>query len=242
MSNLVDLTGQRFNKLKVLKRAPVPEGKKSREAWWLCQCDCGNEVVVRGSSLRKGETGSCGCLHKEIVAKTHIKDLVGQRFGKLTVIERNSSDKNGHATWWCHCDCGSIISVLGTNLLKQNTQSCGCINSYGEEVIAKILSSQNLSFEREFSFNDLLGDSGFPLRFDFKIDNILIEFQGRQHYEAESFYGGIKGLQLQQKYDNMKRQYCKEHGLILIEIPYYDIDKINYLYLKEKIDNGKKNN
>ena len=40
----------------------------------------------------------------------------------------------------------------------------------------------------------------------------------------------------------MKRQYCKENNFNLIEIPYYDIDKIDYLYLRKKMNNGKKDN
>jgi hypothetical protein len=56
-----------------------------------------------------------------------IKNLLGLKFNKLLVIDRLLSDKNGHTRWKCVCDCGKIINVLGTNLLKYNTTSCGCI-------------------------------------------------------------------------------------------------------------------
>lgn len=57
-----DPTGQRFEKLLVVRAA----GKdKNRCSMWYCKCDCGNKVVVYGSDLRKGHTGSCGCLQKE---------------------------------------------------------------------------------------------------------------------------------------------------------------------------------
>ena len=63
MGKFVDLTGQKFGRLSVVKR--VESVKKGRGAYWFCKCDCGNEVVVRTGNL-KGTTKSCGCLHKEL--------------------------------------------------------------------------------------------------------------------------------------------------------------------------------
>lgn len=59
MSKLIDLTGKKFGKLTVLKRA---ENNKHRQPQWLCKCDCGNETVVVGQKLRTGHTKSCGCI------------------------------------------------------------------------------------------------------------------------------------------------------------------------------------
>ena len=43
-------------------------------------------------------------------------DLTGQRFGKLTVVRRDGSDKHGHSTWLCKCDCGQFTVVTASNL------------------------------------------------------------------------------------------------------------------------------
>ena len=62
-SRAKDMTGKRFYNLVVIKRAEnkvYPSGGVS--ACWLCKCDCGNEVIVAGDSLRRGLTKSCGCL------------------------------------------------------------------------------------------------------------------------------------------------------------------------------------
>lgn len=70
MKRVVDLTGQKFNKLTVVKRVSdhiQPSGQHS--TMWLCRCDCGNEVVVRGSHLKNEKTKSCGCLHGENLEK-----------------------------------------------------------------------------------------------------------------------------------------------------------------------------
>ena len=71
---LIDLTGKRYEKLLVKKRVEdyiSPSGNAS--AQWLCVCDCGNEVIVNGSSLRRGLTKSCGCI-KNSLGETRIKE------------------------------------------------------------------------------------------------------------------------------------------------------------------------
>lgn len=54
----IDLTGQRFERLFVIGEAP----KRGKSSMWLCRCDCGAEVSVSVSDLRRGHTKSCGCL------------------------------------------------------------------------------------------------------------------------------------------------------------------------------------
>lgn len=54
-----------------------------------------------------------------------LKDLTGQKFGRLTVLERAES-KNGRTYWKCRCDCGEEVNVIASNLLRGNTKSCGC--------------------------------------------------------------------------------------------------------------------
>lgn len=61
MGKLIDLTGRTFTRLKVIKRADKPVDVKNQHAYWLCKCDCGNEVIVDCSALLRGNTKSCGC-------------------------------------------------------------------------------------------------------------------------------------------------------------------------------------
>ncbi len=57
-----------------------------------------------------------------------VNNLVGRRFTRLEVLERAGSDKKGNAKWLCKCECGNIITVLGNNLKRGTTQSCGCLH------------------------------------------------------------------------------------------------------------------
>lgn len=214
-----DLTGQRFGHLVVLCRAPRPETVTSNGSYWLCKCDCGNEKVIMGKSLRKGRTVSCGC---------HIQDydnLIGQRFGKLVVIDREP--KTGK--WTCQCDCGNITYVAGNNLKQGNTQSCGCIVSVGEYKIEKLLQLYNILYIKQYSFNDLIGPNKGLLRFDFAIinnDSIptrLIEFQGEQHYPTEQSKFFDEQIRIT---DKMKKDYCIKHNIDLVCIPYWKRDTL----------------
>ena len=61
----IDLTGERFGKLTVIKEA----GSHSQHITWLCKCDCGNETIVQGYNLKNGNSKSCGCLNRELSAE-----------------------------------------------------------------------------------------------------------------------------------------------------------------------------
>lgn len=109
--------------------------------------------------------------------------------------------------------------------------------SRGEIKIEEVLLEAGLVFEEEYSFPDLVSTNGRPLRFDFAIFDdeyqleFLIEYQGVQHYEPKSKFGGYSGLRKQQYNDMQKRIYCKKHNIILIEIPYTDEGRIDYDYI-----------
>ena len=120
-----NLIGERFGKLIVLERADdyvSPSGNCMSR--WLCECDCGNKIIVNRNSLKSGVTKSCGCIRKE--------NLVGQKFGRLTVmkqVEKPVTRVNNSRYWLCKCECGSNKDVIvSTSDLKSlHTTSCGCV-------------------------------------------------------------------------------------------------------------------
>ena len=56
-----------------------------------------------------------------------VKNILGQRFSRLTVISWAGKGKYGHALLHCRCDCGQIKIIFATNLLRGETRSCGCL-------------------------------------------------------------------------------------------------------------------
>lgn len=71
ISKLIDLTGQKFGRLTVIRKAEPQQYTK----WW-CKCDCGNpnEILVYGQNLKRGLTTSCGCVQKEMLVKRNKKE------------------------------------------------------------------------------------------------------------------------------------------------------------------------
>ena len=112
--------------------------------------------------------------------------------------------------------------------------------SRGEIKIEEILTEAGLPFKMEYSFPGLNSPNGRALRFDFVIfdedGNIdfIIEYQGKQHYEASPKFGGKRGLYQQQFNDNKKRRFCALHDFTLIEIPYTEEHMITYDYIMHR--------
>ena len=56
------------------------------------------------------------------------QDLCGQRFGRLTVIEKSPTRQGDHICWVCRCDCGNLVPLVnGSNLKNGDIKSCGCL-------------------------------------------------------------------------------------------------------------------
>ena len=175
-----DLRGKTFGRLTALLKIGTD---KVGHTIWRCRCSCGNEVDVLSTNLLQQYTLSCGCLHSEICSQQG-EDLVGRRFGKLTVLSLYSTSPRKYL---CKCDCSGQTIVDPSNLKNGHTQSCGCISSLGQERINTFLTAQHISFKAEYSVK-IIGFRGIA-RYDFAIfdknNNVqyLIEYHGRQHYE-----------------------------------------------------------
>lgn len=114
-----DLTGRRFGRLVCVE--PTAERGKSGGTVWLCKCDCGNVCNAVSTQLTHGYKKSCGCL-----SHPPRKELVGKRFGMLTVLEY-AGKRDGMHRWKCKCDCGNETIVGQTLLQSGKTKSCGCL-------------------------------------------------------------------------------------------------------------------
>lgn len=112
--------------------------------------------------------------------------------------------------------------------------------SRGEIKIHEILEANDINFKEEYEFAGLKTPSGKPLRFDFAIFDddgnldFLIEYQGKQHYQAVSKFGGNRGLYQQKYNDNLKRRFCALKNIKLIEIPYVDENIVTYDYIMQR--------
>ena len=224
-NTLIDLTGKSFGRLTVLGRAnDIIESSGRHRVRWKCQCECGNICYITGNNLGKS-TISCGCHKNKNASERFSAKLEGKVFGKLKVLKRvgtriqNNGDQK--SLWLCECECGTLVEVIGKNLLSGKTQSCGCTVSRGELKVREILNQHHVKFTTQKTYLDLTTIRGGKPRFDFAIlDDYgevvgLIEYQGIQHYKST----GIGELQREET-DQLKRDYCVDHKIPLLEIPY----------------------
>ena len=238
MKKVNDMIGKKFGRLTVIAKDEELSNLKKVQHW-ICECECGTKKTVRGTALRAGEIKSCGCLQREKSAEAahaRVEDLTGQKFGKLTVIERDQSNMS-QVFWICECECGNKKSISRQSLISGRTQSCGCINySIGEQNIEKILIDNNIKYQRQYSFSDL------PRRyFDFALfdenNNLLqlVEFDGPQHYNP--IYDWYDEKQVIR--DQEKDEYCLKNNIKLVRISYFYRDNITLqLILGETKQNG----
>lgn len=235
-----DLTGLKFGRLTANFRVR----EKAKEVFWLCTCDCDNKVVVRSSALLSKKTKSCGCLQREFASKLGEKsrdNISGKIFNDIEVLslatdykkENNIMSKNAY--WKCRCFCGNEFFANSGELKRFSISSCGCSSlSVGEQKIKRILEENEITFLHNTSFfKDLRFDSGLPGRYDFIIlDELrnptrIIEFDGLQHFNKNSFRMSEDEFALLKIRDNIKTEYALRHNIPLVRIPYNRIKDIN---------------
>lgn len=114
---LLDLTGQRFGKLLVIKKSDTSSGGNPV---WLCRCDCGGKSIKTYARLRRNKTPRC----KHCSSVAHL-GLQGQRFGRLQVLKDSGKrTPGGGIIWLCLCDCGRKALREGCHLRKRKTPQC----------------------------------------------------------------------------------------------------------------------
>ena len=115
-----DVLGKRFGSWQVIGRRE--SGK------YLCRCDCGEEDFVDGFRLVNGTSTRCKrCVRR---SRDNMDDLIGQKVGMLTVLERCESPEfyapNTSSWFMCRCDCGYEVAKRGHDLKCGLVYSCGC--------------------------------------------------------------------------------------------------------------------
>ena len=117
MGKFCDITGQKFNKLTVIKRL---ENSKWNETQWLCRCDCGNKVILTYGKIAYGHTKSCGCYKIEVTSKNKRKH--GLRNTRLYRIWNSMKQRCNNPNSSAYKDYGNrgikVCKEWGNNFLN----------------------------------------------------------------------------------------------------------------------------
>lgn len=131
MTKVKDITGLKFNKLKVLSFYDSEMG----DSRWLCQCECNEERIVYGYNLKNGIVKACHkCSRKTMSEKKVDKSLLNAMIGCLSVIKYAGTDKAKNSRWLVKCNiCKKEKIVLALNLKKNKPIQCSCIKRKQEK-------------------------------------------------------------------------------------------------------------
>ena len=220
-NNRINVVGNKYGRLTILETIPNTHPTKVK-----CRCDCGNEHIGDQADIVSGHTQSCGCLHRDRTSESNVKDWTGivSDYGVEFLYQDVMNDK-GQWLWRCKCGmCGNKFTALPARINNDHITSCGCASqSSGERLVMSTLEELNAEFVTQYSFQDCRSVNA--LRFDFAVfynSNLLylIEYDGKQHFEPIDLFGGIDGFNDRQKRDAIKNNYCKQHNIHLLRIPY----------------------
>lgn len=144
MGRFRDLTGMIFDRLTVIKRAEdyvSPSGCHSVQ--WLCECECGKEVIIKAISLTSGVTKSCGCLNKDVARKRATKNFKKYNSFKICddyvvmytlknepfYVDLEDFDKVKDICWWRRND-GYILGRVNGKAVRLHRYIMNCPAGY----------------------------------------------------------------------------------------------------------------
>lgn len=124
---------------------------------------------------------------------------------------------------------GEFLQSPSKHLYGQGCPLCSM--SRGEKYIINYLDNNDISYIKEYKFDNCLSDNDIPLRFDFYLPDfkLLIEYDGQQHFKPLEYFGGDCGFKRIKRNDNIKDNYCLDNKLKLLRIPYEKINSINLI-------------
>lgn len=126
-----------------------------------------------------------------------------------------------------HIECGKEYRVTPKDFLRGN-RCPFCKQSKGEKAIQSILDAKGIRYDIQKSFDDFRSNyQKLPFDFFLPDHNLLIEYDGIQHFKEVQYFGGAKKLADQKRRDDLKNKYAERKGIKLLRIPYtYSKDKI----------------
>lgn len=201
--------------------------------------DCGHKWSPKAEWLLQKSKYVCPkCAGNAIKTPEQFKSEIAISHPYLTLLtDYSRSSKKVHVL--CNrCGCDFWVTP---NKLQQG-QNCTCMaESHGENRIRTFLDSNNIMYESQKTFDDLVGMSGFrKLSYDFYLPNIntLIEYQGLQHSKPYNFGADLSEEDTQDRFekqkvhDKLKKEYANKNGYNLVEIWHWDFKNIDSILSK----------
>lgn len=196
-------------------------------------CNMGHDISMTFGNFQRGNRCRVCANEKNATNQRHNYNYIKTFIESIgyTLIDseyvRNSEKLN------LYCGNGHSIAMSFKNLLKGNRcAKCNTV-SHGENKIEKILKEKEVDFITQYKIKECKFKRSLPFDFYLPKYNVLIEYDGIQHYEIKRHFGGFEGFVDTKIRDTIKNIYCKNNDIKLIRIPYWEFDNIEELLNRE---------
>lgn len=219
------------------KRDPL----NSRKGYFLCEIHgvIDNSKHLNYQMRAKNPMSCCEKCKSESISQSHgtklskddIQRLSDESFGFFRFLRRDKYDKS-MAYFLCnkHPHKGEQKQNIQNHLKGHNP--CCNFQSKQEEKINAFLKSLNLKFETQKMYNNCKNIHCLPFDFYIHKYNLLIEYDGRQHYKAIKYFGGKNSLNEIRIRDNIKNEFAKNNKFNFIRIPFTRKKEISKIILE----------
>ena len=132
------------------------------------------------------------------------------------------------------CPKGHKFETTFHNFKNGGRRCPRCKSSKGEKEIAVILNNENIKYETQKTFEDCKDKKVLPFDFYLPNYNLIIEYDGEQHFDMKHSFNGEKSFGETVLHDAIKNSYCEDNGINILRIPFWKFDDIEKL-IKEKL-------
>ena len=209
------------------------EYKRARDKIEIECCKCGYRFTPTFDNFKNKNTGCPSCLGIKKYTYKEIKEYI-ENFGYELIDQEYS---NCRKKMEVRCPQGHIFKTNFDTFKNKNCRCPICNESKGERKISDYFDKNNIIYNVQKTFPDLLGEGGGHLSYDFYLPqyNLLIEYQGGFHDgTVTGSYQKYYDLERQQEHDKRKQDYAEKNNIKLLEIWYWDYDNIEEI-LKEMV-------
>lgn len=191
------------------------------------ECKKGHRYQVNFNSLRKGrKCRKCSGSMKYSI--NEVKEYL-QKFDYKLLSNEYIDNKHKIKI---QCPKGHVFEMRFNNFVR-GIRCPECNKSNGEEEIERILTKYEINVIFQYRFKDCKFYNILPFDFYLPNYNYCIEFDGIQHYEIRTKFGGLESFIDRKIRDTVKNEYCKNNNIKLIRIPYWDFKNIENILIKE---------
>jgi DNA-directed RNA polymerase subunit RPC12/RpoP len=226
-----------FSKNKDISPYDITPGS-DKIVWWICERGHEWKTQIKNRAIHGNECPYC--VGNKLTYENSLQ------YTNPELSSEWHPTKNGNVTpsnvfafsnkkYWWMCSEGHEWEANVSD--RSRGRGCPiCKESKGERFISSFLKKEFINFESQYVIEQCKNVK--PLPFDFAIFDdkkliCLIEYQGEQHYKALDYFGGEEGFEQRKINDNIKRKYCIENNIPLIEIPYWEFDNLELFLTNE---------